>query len=158
MSTNDIDPSLWTFRFKQHKITVLLFVEQTQTFTSIKSDLLEALRKCGHSELNGQPLPTDPEDVILGVPVDRNDIAKGWVGLDIPVMENGDSLEDTKKRRKKDSVLSGSPLGAGLKDGAMLAFKFKGEDAEMDGDGSEADDGNWDVIIPSYEEESLSQA
>lgn len=133
-------------------------MEQTQSFTYIKSDLLDALRKCGHSELNGQPIPTDPEDVIFGVPVDRNDIAKGWVDLEIPAMENGDDSEDTKKGRGKDSVLNGNPLGAGLKDGSMLAFKFKSEDAEMDGDGSEVVDGNWDVTIPSYEEEAFSQA
>ena len=154
----EIDARLWTLRLKQHKTTILLFVEQTQSFTSIKSDLLDALRKCGRSELNGQSIPTDPEDVILGVPVDKNEIAKGWVGLEISAMENGDDLEDTNRGRRKDTVLNGSPLGAGLKDGSMLAFKFRGEDAETNGDGSEMDDGSWDVIIPSYEEESASLA
>lgn len=133
-------------------------MEQTQSFPSIKSDLLWALKKCGHTELNGQPIPTNPEDVIFGVPVDKNDIAKGWVGLDIPAMETEDEAGNTKKVGGKDSVLNASPLGAGLKDGAMLAFKFKGEDAKMDGEGSELDESKWDVVIPSYEDEAASQA
>jgi len=133
-------------------------VEQTQSFTSIKFDLLGALKKCGHTELNGQAIPTDPEDVIFGVPVDKSDIAKGWVDLDIPEMETEDEAGNTKKVGGKDSMLNGSPLGAGLKDGAMLAFKFKGEDAKMDSEDSELNDSSWDVVIPSYEEESASQA
>ena len=55
---------------------------------------------------------------------------------------------------KKGSVLNGSPLGAGLKDGAMLAFRFTkgpGEDA-MDLDDE------WDVIMPSYDDEVESQS
>ena len=156
--TKDIDPRLWTLRFKQHKSTVLLFVEQNQLFTSIKADLLEALKKSGHTELNGQVIPTDPEDVVFGVPVDKNDIAKGWVGLDIPDQEEEDDAENRKKAGRENGVLNASPLGAGLKDGAMLAFKFLSEDAKMDGDGLDLDDSNWDVIIPSYEEESASQS
>lgn len=133
-------------------------MEETQSFTSIKSDLLWALRKCGHTALNGQPIPTDPEEVIFGVPVDKNDIAKGWVGLDIPATETEDEVGNTTKVGGKDSMVNGSPLGAGLKDGAMLAFKFKGEDTKMGGEDSELDDSSWDVVIPSYEEESASQA
>lgn len=51
-------------------------------------------------------------------------------------------------------MLNGSPLGAGLKDGTMLAFRFtKGAtDDEMDLDGE------WDVIIPSYDDEAGSQS
>lgn len=145
----DPDPQKWTLRFKQHKTTILLFVDQAQSFTSIKTDLLEAIAKTGRTELNGQRVPTDPEDVIFGVPIEKNDPSRGWVRLDIP--ETGVQVNGTSKKiGGKKSVLNSSPLGAGLRDGAMLAFRF-----QQDGQGANEDreDEGWDVLIPSYEEE-----
>ena len=66
--------------------------------------------------------------------------------LKIPEAEEADVKG---KGVKKGSVLNGSPLGAGLKDGAMLAFRFTEGDAE---DRMDLDDG-WDVIMPSYDDE-----
>lgn len=153
----DPDPQKWTLRFKQHKTTILLFVDQAQSFTSIKKDLLEAITKTGRTALNGQPLPTDPEDVIFGVPVEKNDPSRGWVRLEIPETEvqvNGTS----KKVGGKKSVLNSSPLGAGLRDGAMLAFRFQQDGKGGDEDGEDREDEEWDVLIPSYEEEYGSQS
>ena len=153
----DPNPQLWTLRFKQHKVTILLFVEQTESFTSIKAEILQVLKERGLTELNGQPIPSDPEDIILAVLVDKNDPSKGWVGLDIPAMEIEDETRPKKKIGGKKSVLNANPLGAGLKDGTMLAFKFRKDHAKVDDDGLDIDDNGWDVIIPSYEEESTSQ-
>lgn len=137
------DQHYWTFRFKRHKTTILLFVTETQTFTSIKADLLEAIKATGISEINGAELPADPNDIILGLPVDKNDLTLGWVDLEIP--EKDDDEKETKsKGARKDSVLNASPLGAGLRDGAVLAFKFRRDDE---------DGGDWDVVMPIYEEE-----
>ena len=95
--------------------------------------------------------------MIFGIPVDKNDISKGWVGLDIPAVEVEDNLGSKKKVGGKKSVLNTSPAGAGLKDGGMLAFKFRGEDALVDQDGLDMDDNDWDVIMPTYEDEAQSQ-
>ena len=144
----------WTLRFKQHKTTVLLFAQQSQSFDSIKRDLLDAIKARGIEDINGNALPSDPEDIEFGVPRDKYDISKGWVPLKIPEVEDGDTKGKGKgKGVKKDSVLNGSPLGAGLKDGAMLAFRFTKGPAE---DGMDVDD-EWDVIIPSYDDEVGSQ-
>ncbi|KAL2042115.1 hypothetical protein N7G274_005303 [Stereocaulon virgatum] len=141
----------WTLRFKQHKTTVLLFVTQSQSFTSIKEDLLDAMKARGIKDINGNLLPSDPEAIVFGVPIDKNDPGKGWVPLEIPEVSD----TDTKgKGVKKGSVLNQSPLGAGLKDGAMLAFKFRDVDAQ---DVMELDD-EWDVVIPTYDEEDGSQS
>ena len=141
----------WTLRFKQHKTTILLFVQQSQPFDSIKRDLLDTIRATNVKDINGNALPSDPDDIEFGVPRDKNDIRKGWVALKIPEVEDGDKKG---KGVKKGSVLNESPLGAGLKDGAMLAFKFtKGADE----DGMDPDD-EWDVIIPSYDDEAGSQS
>lgn len=142
----------WTLRFKQHKTTVLLFAQQSQSLDSIKRDLLDAIKARGIEEINGNALPSDPEDIEFGVPRDKYDISKGWVPLKIPEVEEGDT-KGKGKAVKKDSVLNGSPLGAGLKDGAMLAFRFTKGPAE---DGMDVDD-EWDVIIPSYDDEVGSQ-
>ncbi len=93
--------------------------------------------------------------MILGVPVDKHDLSKGWVGLDIPEIVGEDGVGGKNKRTGKNGVLNSSPLGAGLRDGAVLAFKFKdGTKTEVELD---LDDSNWDVILPNYEEEYGSQ-
>ncbi|MCJ1476229.1 hypothetical protein MMC13_004895 [Lambiella insularis] len=149
------NPQLWTIRFKQHKTTVLLFVQQTESFTSIKFRVLEALKERGYTGLNGNTLPQNSEDIDLGVPIDKNDLSKGWVQLDIPAMEIEDGNGGRKKIGGKDSVLNASPLGAGLRDGAILAFKWQPEGVKMDKDSS--DGSNWDVIVPTYEDDQASQ-
>lgn len=144
------DQHHWTLRFKQHKTTVLLFVTQGQSFTSIKADLLEAIRATGVREINGKGLPTKSDDIILGVPIDKNDFSKGWVNLEIPELE-GDETGSKSKGVRKNSVLNASPLGAGLKEGSVLAFRFKKVSGE---DEISTDDNDFDVIMPSYEEDT----
>lgn len=141
----------WTLRFKQHKTTILLFVQQSQPFESIKRDLLDAIKATGIQDINGNALPSGPEGIEFGVLRDKNDPSKGWVALKIPEVEDGDTKG---KGVKKGSILNESPLGAGLKDGTMLAFKFtkSTEEAAMDLDDE------WDVIIPSYDDEAGSQS
>lgn len=133
----------WTLRFRQHKTTVLLLVAQGQSFNSIKEELLAAIKARGVEEINGNAVPSDSEAIIFGVPVDKHDFSKGWLPLYIKEVEEGDVKG---KGVKKGSVLNENPLGAGLKDGAVLAFKFGDPDA-MDG----VDD-QWDVIMPSYDD------
>ena len=126
-------------------------MDKTQSFSSIKSDLLQALDKCHH-----QNLPTDPEDIIFGLPVDKHDLRKGWVALDEPVV-NGEDDSGTKHDGKgQKGVLDSNPLGAGLKDRGVLAFKFRNTD-EVSENGTSIDDTKWDVAIPSYEDENASQ-
>jgi len=94
----------------------------------------------------GVPLPSSPEDVLLAVPVDKNNLDKGWVKLEIDeqqVKVNGG--KDTKTVGGDDSVLNADPRGAGLADGRCLAFRFRGEGG--------ADEGDWHVQVPAYEDE-----
>ncbi len=126
-------------------------VQQSQAFDSIKRDLLDAIKATNIKDINGNPLPSDPDEIEFGVPRDKNDISKGWLPLKIPEVEDGDGKG---KGVKKGSVLNESPLGAGLKDGAMLAFKFTNGIAE---DAMDLDD-EWDVIMPSYDDEVASQS
>ena len=85
------------------------------------------------------------------MPRDKYDISRGWVPLKIPEVEEGDVKG---KGVKKGSVLNESPLGAGLKDGALLAFRFAKGAAE---DAMDLDE-EWDVIIPSYDDDAEGQS
>ena len=89
-------------------------------------------------------MPSDPNDIEFGLHVDENDLSKGWVAVEI-------SEDGAKKKGRPSSVVNDSPMGAGLKDGMMLAFRFRSEE-EMERDVS--DDG-WNVLVPSYEDENI---
>jgi len=103
-------------------------------------------------------IPSDAARITFGVPVDKNDFSKGWVKLEVPETEIDDGASGKEKVGGKKSVLNASPQRAGLKDGAVLAFRFlKSRNQEDEGE-SEEDVGRWDVMIPSYEDEYGSQA
>ncbi|KAL9006846.1 MAG: hypothetical protein Q9188_000377 [Gyalolechia gomerana] len=151
MSSETPNPQHWTLRFKQHKTTVLLFVSPHQSLTSVKEDLLHAIKATRVTEINGNLIPSSPEDVILGVPLDGNDPSQGWINLEIPELEG----DGGKKGSKKASVLNATPIGAGLKDGMVLAFKSRKE--KSGSDDMDIDDNEWDVVLPNYDDEEGSQ-
>ncbi|KAL8894867.1 MAG: hypothetical protein Q9192_003999 [Flavoplaca navasiana] len=144
-------PQQLTLRFKCHKTTILLLVDPHDNLTSIKAKLLEALKVTNVSEIRGQPLPTEPDDVLLGVPVDLNDPAQGWTNLEIPEVED----DIRKKGPKKSGVLNASPMGAGLKDGSVLAIRFRSE--ASDADDLNMGNNEWDVVMPTFDDEEGSQ-
>lgn len=73
------------------------------------------------------------------------------MSLEIPEIED----DGGKKGSKKRGVLNATPSGAGLKDGMILAFKFRKE--KSGGDDMDIDDNEWDVVMPSYDDEEGSQ-
>ena len=85
-------------------------------------------------------LPTDPARVEFGAARDRFDLSKGWTLLEIP--------EPGSKQAKK-GVVNDSPMGAGLRDGAALAVRFRGEDEDED---MGEEEGEWDVVVPGYDD------
>ena len=81
------------------------------------------MKATGIKDINGCLLPSDPEAIVFGLPIDKNDPSKGWVPLEIPEVSD----TDTKgKGVKKGSVLNQSPLGAGLKDGGYVGVQVQG--------------------------------
>ncbi|KAI4165864.1 MAG: hypothetical protein LQ342_000295 [Letrouitia transgressa] len=139
------DRHQWTLRFKNHKTTILLFATQNESFESIKERLLEAIKATGRSEINGMKVPAIADQIVFGVPIDSNDDSKGWIDLEIPELNGEDG-----KSSKKTNVLNSSPLGAGLKDGSVIAFKFRKEQSQDDD--MDIDDTDWDVVMPTFEE------
>ena len=124
---------------------MLLACEERQPFESIRAELLQAIKATGLEDIDGEALPDDPEDIILGVPMDKYNMNKGWVNLEIPEFDESDTK---KKGVKKGSVLNEHPLGAGLVDGDMLAVRFR----KAPTDEMELDD-DWEVTLPNLDDE-----
>lgn len=162
-------PQTWTLRLKSHKTTVLLHVDPLQTFSSIKEQLFAALSETGLKPDAHSPtdlaLPASPSDIELGRPVDVQKPHQGfqlgeWEYAPIDEEEVADDPKGkgkAKAGRPKKSVAVGPesvkdcPKGAGLRDGAVLAFRWKGEQGDVEeGDGREVD--MWGVKLASYDD------
>ena len=142
-------PLTWTLRFKSHKTTVLLHVNPLQTFSSIKSQLYTALQDTSlrdYATGATVPLPSSPDDIRLGRPINVNDPHAGFVlgEWEVPSEDSGDDIKGKGKASAKgkgkarksssgedgdlasDTNIKQCPKGAGLRDGAVLAFRWPG--------------------------------
>ncbi|KAJ6092627.1 hypothetical protein N7486_007916 [Penicillium sp. IBT 16267x] len=136
-----VDPRASTLLFKKHKITILLSLQPHEPLTAVKEKLLQALKSRGLREVNGDLVPEIPAHIELGIPVDRSDLEKGWTCLikaDSPTIKEGVAKGSGKTG---DNLLS-----AGLENGHLVAFRFRKSDE------AEKEDGDWDVIIPSFDD------
>ncbi|GAD93368.1 conserved hypothetical protein [Paecilomyces variotii No. 5] len=147
-------PLSWTLLFRKHKTTVLLMLPPNETLTSAKAELLKALNARGLKEMNGDTIPEDPTEIEFGVPVDKNELEKGWTRLDVEVPELAEGGAKKTKKNAGEVTLQ----GADIKDGQSIAFRFRkrsedgsGKD-ELDLD-LELEDPGWDVIVPSLDDE-----
>lgn len=122
-----------TLRFKHSRVTVLLLVDPLTPISSLKIELLEALRERYPLGLPASPsspsakripIPATPSEIKLALPIDNHDVSKGWKKLDL-------------KRGSK--VGKACPKILGIKDAGVLAFRFQ-EEAEKDDDTSADDD------------------
>ena len=182
MSTITPTSRTWTLRLKHNKTTILLHADPIQTLTSLKSDLLIALRDTHTSgTINGHQIPQNADDVILAKPVDINDLTQGWERLSAGAKsaENGSDAKGKGKATatagangKASAKMTNCPQGAGLRDGGVVAFKFRSEEEadgrEGVGEGGDEDiavleedrgplDEEWDVVAPTIDEAYAEQ-
>ncbi|KAF1944964.1 hypothetical protein EJ02DRAFT_339705 [Clathrospora elynae] len=163
-------PQTWTLRLKSQKTTVLLHVDPLHTFSTIKSHLYDALQETDLKKPETSepiPLPPSPSDIQLGRPVNINEANEGFqLGeWEYPAADEeddgGKGKGKAKASRKSNGGASTStanikdcPKGAGLKDGAVLAFRWSGDGAwggEDEGvDVEEAD--MWGVQLATFED------
>ena len=68
-----------------------------------------------------------------------------------------DEAPPGKKRKVGDKNMLNCPQGTGLEDGSILAFRFRHEKAAEGGDGDGDGDEVWDVVIPTFDDETPSQ-
>jgi len=179
--TPSIRPSArtWTLRFKHSRTTIFLHVDPLQKLSLIRAELLKAVQQSHpDGQLHGHVIPQDVDDVLLARPVDINDLDAGWEPLDKQDDLDEEMFVDGKGKGKATAgktkarsanALQDCPQGAGLRDGGVVAFKFRsGDDATV---GEDRDEGvedmerldgetlvgepageKWDVIVPTLEE------
>lgn len=179
-------PRTWCLRFKLNRSTVLLHIDAQQTLASVRSELLAALQATNPDGIfkgtlrDGMPvqypLPQTAEDIALAKPVDINDLNAGWESIGD---EDGLVFDEEGSGKGKGKASSGAakaasaskgvndcPQGAGLRDGGVVAFRFRLAEEKarrqrlLDGsldvdeiakDGM-GDDEKWDVVVPTMEE------
>lgn len=176
-----LNSTTWTLRCKHNRTTVLLHVDPLQSLSSVRAELLKAVQQTRpDGKLNGHVIPDTEDDVLLARPADINDLSAGWEPLERED-EFAEAMEEEKSSSKgkgkagasksKATQVTDCPQGAGLRDGGVVAFKFRGQraaterDAVVDSDdeeGLEKLDGEtlvgepaaekWDVVVPSLEE------
>ena len=166
----------WTLRLKSRKTTVLLHVDPLHTFATIKSFLYDALKETGLKDSQtGEsiPLPSSPSEIQFGRPVNINDAHEGFqLGeWEYPVAEEEaeGGKGKAKAGRKSNSGATASaanvkdcPKGAGLKDGAVLAFRWAGDgtwdgseedrDVDVERERGEKEGDMWGVKLASFED------
>lgn len=164
-------PQTWTLRLKSHKTTVLLHVDPLNTFDTIKSSLYSALQETElrHPDTGESiPLPASSSDIQLGRPININDAHEGFKLGEWEY--SGLEEEEEPKGKGKGKAGSGPggkaaaanikqcPKGAGLKDGAVLAFRWVG-DGNWEGDDEDEEEARagragdmWGVKLASFED------
>ncbi len=160
-------PQTWTLRLKARKTTVLLHIDPLHNFTTIKTALYTALSETSLKDPEtgvSIPLPSSPSDIQLGRPVNPNDPNEGFQLGEWEYTDDGEEDDGGKGKGKAKKASTGDkaaapanvkdcPKGAGLKDGAVLAFRWVGEDMW---DGDEEEDGTegnmWGVKLASFED------
>jgi hypothetical protein len=131
------NPQTWTIRLKHHKSTVLIHVEPLLTLSTLKEELLAILNDVAHSGyFNGTKLPSSPSEILLARPVDPLEISLGWEPLE-PEDEPEDpfNIDEDAPKGKAKKLESENLKAYGVKDNAVLAFKFKSEKSK-----------GWDVV------------
>lgn len=152
-------PTTWTLRFKNHRSTTLLHADPLQSFNSLKEDLLQALRQTHpNGRINGVEIPSDPASVLLARPNDIHNLEKGFTSVTDKEGNIITGNEQVGKKRKSGDpelkIKEPCPKAAGLKDGAVLAYKFRIPKTAKNYD--PAIDEDWDVVIPSYDDQEAS--
>ena len=162
--TSPLTPSHLTLLLKHHKSTVLLSTLPSTPISDLKTLLLAALTSRGIATLpsTNTSLPTSPDELELGILLDKKDASKGFKLLSEGRQQQQE--EDTKSSKKGKgrpskggSSVGGTVEAAGLTDGSWVAYRIRNGNVkeEEDEEGNmmvDIDDPGWDVVVPSFEE------
>ena len=155
MAPTAASPTTFTLRFKNQKSTTIIHADPLQSFESLKVELIRALSETHpDGKINGEAIPSNASSILFARPNDIHKLDKGFTSVTDKAGDIITGNEPTGRQRKPgDSdikIKNACPKAAGLKDGAIIAYKFMAEDdAEYD----PILDNNWDVVMPSYEDQ-----
>ena len=139
LTSTEPSPHTWTIRLKHHKTTILLHVDPLQTLATLKKELLAILNEMAPNGFHGYTPPSTPSDIRLARPVDPLDLSQGWDTLDDGSQDLDDPFnnddDDVPKPKTKKTLESENLRAYGIKDNAVLAFRFRSEKGR-----------DWDVV------------
>ncbi|KAL3492630.1 hypothetical protein BJX62DRAFT_202507 [Aspergillus germanicus] len=141
------DALSWTLLFKKHRTTVLLMLPPSESVNNTKTALLNALQSRCLTEINGDPVPKESQEIEFGVAIDKNDMEKGWTSLEGLELDE----DDAPKRGAGKKAASTSLKAAEINNGQSIAFRFR--QARNNEDDLDLVDPGWDVILPSLDDE-----
>ncbi|KIW09479.1 uncharacterized protein PV09_00358 [Verruconis gallopava] len=128
LSSTTPHPQSWTIRLKHHRTTVLLHVEPLLLLSTLKEELLAVLKEVSPNGFNGHQLPSSASEISFAKPVDPLDISQGWEPLEFSDdPEDPFNIDNEESKRKTKKLESESLKAYGIKDNAVLAFRFKSE-------------------------------
>lgn len=161
-------PQSLTLRLKHGRTTILLHANPLTTFPAIKAALHTALQQTTITSPTTRlplTLPASPEEYQFGVPVSTSETARGFRLAPWEESEDADEDEDevkgkgkgkAKAKAKGDGLADARncPKGQGLRDGAVLVFRWRGDGSgwEEKGEEGEAEGDMWGVQLPSFED------
>lgn len=146
-------PSHLTLLLKHARSTTVLSALPDTSITILKYQLLQVLSARGIDHLPGTPtpLPNTPDDLELGILIDKHEPQKGWVST-----EGIGSLTTSKSGKKKSRGAVETVGDLELKDGGWIAYRIRGPRIAGNDDDEEieaAEDQGWNVEIPSFDDE-----
>ncbi|KAL2840460.1 hypothetical protein BJX68DRAFT_186330 [Aspergillus pseudodeflectus] len=141
------DALSWTLLFKKHRTTVLLMLPPSESINNTKTALLNALQSRGLTEINGDPVPKDSQEIEFGVAIDKNDMEKGWTSLEGLELDEDDAPTQGAGRKAASTSLK----AAEINNGQSIAFRFR--QAGNSEDDLDLVDPGWDVVLPSLDDE-----
>jgi hypothetical protein len=153
-SSIDATPLTWIVRFKYHKTTILLHLDPLTPLSTVKSNLLAALRDTKPNGIQDRPLPSTYAQLRLAKPVDPSDADKGWESIEPSLADDFDDEEISTAKAKaqaKKKLESTSAKAAGIKENGVVAFRWL-DDGEEEDEGLDAKNAVWDVVLPTFED------
>lgn len=159
MAPTTASPMTWTLIFKNGKSTTLLHADPLQSFDTLKEELFRALRETHpDGRINGLEIPSEASNILLAKPNDIHDLEKGFTSVTDGY--GNIILEDERvgsKRKGGETALKikdACPKAAGLKDGVVLAYKFRAMNQTENYD--PVVDEDWDVVLPNFDDPEAS--
>lgn len=156
-------PRTWILKFKNDQSTILLHVEPQQKMSTVRDDLLKAIKQT-HPDgfFNGERIPDVSDTLVFARPKDPTDVTQGWEAVGKGSLEDDLLNQDYKGkgkaaagRAKSKAGSEETPQGLGFVNSGLVAFKFATKSVEeVDELDSDAiiGDGDWNVVIPALDD------
>ncbi|KAF2860947.1 hypothetical protein K470DRAFT_257495 [Piedraia hortae CBS 480.64] len=149
-----MSPVPLTLTFLSYKTSITLLASASTPLPTLRAELLRALHQTYSDGIfNGLEIPAHQTDILLARGVEGGE---GWEALDEPmvgVLVDGEGVEKGKGNSMKQPEREAETVGSkGLKDGDVLAFKFREFDEDEGDPFLDQVREQWNVTVPVCED------